>query len=273
MIVRGPRAERNFTIIRNATLRDSRLSYRARGVMCFVLSQPPEFAISAEELAAEGAEGRDAIRTALRELESSGYLQREKRRIGDGRIVTVAVLYEVPLAAENPLAPGPENPSPVRPAPLHESAGHADDWKTDDGFSGPNRRTSEIEGLEKDSPPAADNPLTPAVVGATSIARLAGFEEFWTAYPRKVGKGAARKAWPKALKSAGDYRRIVASAVAFALDPNREAAFTPHPATWLNAERWDDETPLPAREGHGPTVPRGWAGIAEARAMRGAAVQ
>lgn len=75
----------------------------------------------------------------------------------------------------------------------------------------------------------------------------ASFAAFWEAYPRKEGKIAAEKAWPKATKAAdGDHERIVLGAKRFATDPNRTAEFTPHPTTWLNAGRWDDE-PLPAR--------------------------
>ena len=33
----------------------------------------------------------------------------------------------------------------------------------------------------------------------------------------------------------------------FASDPNRDETFTPHPSTWLNAERWTDE-PLPPKK-------------------------
>lgn len=68
------------------------------------------------------------------------------------------------------------------------------------------------------------------------------FEIFWKIYPRKTAKGAARKAWDKL--TATDQLAAVAGAKRFAADPNREETFTPYPATWLNAEQWEDE-PLP----------------------------
>jgi hypothetical protein len=71
------------------------------------------------------------------------------------------------------------------------------------------------------------------------------FDQFWEAYPRKVGKAAARKAF---LKLAEDGCHAVAGARRFANDPNLPPAqFIPHPTTWLNREGWLDE-PLPARE-------------------------
>lgn len=242
MIVRGPRAERDFTIIRNEVLRDDRLSFRARGVMAYLLSQPVGFRISADEVAGAGREGRDAIRVALREMQVVGYLRREKRRTADGRLMTDSVLYETPDAAATTggISATTEDGFSVSGATCDdapesdETAGHTGDWFTDVGKSGPIGST-DLEELEKDYPPPA------------GFAIPAGsFDRFWAAYPAKVAKGAARKAWPKALKAAGDAERIIAGAERYAVDPNREPGFTAHPSTWLNAERWDDD-PLPPK--------------------------
>ena len=73
------------------------------------------------------------------------------------------------------------------------------------------------------------------------------FVEFWDTVPRKVGKGAARKAWAKAVKKA-DPQVIIEGMRRYRDDPNRSDEFTAHPSSWLNAERWDDD-PLPARGG------------------------
>lgn len=71
------------------------------------------------------------------------------------------------------------------------------------------------------------------------------FDNFWKAFPRKTAKGAARKAWDK-LKPE-EQLAAIEGAERFAADPNRDETFTPHPATWLHAERWSDE-PLPPRK-------------------------
>lgn len=72
------------------------------------------------------------------------------------------------------------------------------------------------------------------------------FEEFWKAYPRKASKGSARKAWIKALGLATP-EVLIAGAVRYNNDPNRDPAFTAHAATWLNGERWLDGD-LPVRD-------------------------
>lgn len=70
------------------------------------------------------------------------------------------------------------------------------------------------------------------------------FAAFWNAYPRKVAKGAARKAWDKAIKAGAEPADVVLGARRYATDPRRndsDIRYTAHPATWLNSERWADE--------------------------------
>jgi len=72
---------------------------------------------------------------------------------------------------------------------------------------------------------------------------VAEFEAFWTAYPRKVG----RKAAQKAFQNARNRPRIddLLSAIGRAKDSEQwrkeGGQFIPHPSTWLNQGRWDDE--------------------------------
>ena len=71
-----------------------------------------------------------------------------------------------------------------------------------------------------------------------------GFQEFWQSYPRKIGKGAAQKAWDK-LKP--DLDTVLA---ALAWQTKQDAwiknggQYIPHPGTYLNQQRWLDEKPL-----------------------------
>jgi uncharacterized protein YdaU (DUF1376 family) len=83
-----------------------------------------------------------------------------------------------------------------------------------------------------------------------SISPPNGFADWWEIYPRKVGKGAAKKQYKTALKKA-DTDDIQNATIAFAKtvegkDPN----FIPHPATWLSQERWTDD-----QSAINPTVP------------------
>ena len=75
------------------------------------------------------------------------------------------------------------------------------------------------------------------------------FELFWEAYPRKVGKAAALKAWRSLNPDAALYTRIIASIAVSKTSEQwqrENGRYVPNPLTWLNQERWDDIYPVPA---------------------------
>lgn len=73
------------------------------------------------------------------------------------------------------------------------------------------------------------------------------FAEFWAAYPKKVAKGAAERAWRSATKKADPDSLITAAKDYAAQIKGTEAQFIKHPATWLNGACWLDEaTPRPS---------------------------
>lgn len=79
------------------------------------------------------------------------------------------------------------------------------------------------------------------------------FDEFWKAYPRKAGKPKAAAAYRSAVgKRKADPEVILAGLarwVAYWTAKN-EPDYVPHPTTWLNQDRWNDEPPpLPRRSG------------------------
>ncbi|URC15551.1 hypothetical protein DB2_49 [Octadecabacter Antarctic DB virus 2] len=81
------------------------------------------------------------------------------------------------------------------------------------------------------------------------------FEEFWTHYPRKIGKAAASKAFAKASKKHKTDDILFGLSQQIDTMKSKEQQFIPHAATWLNAERWTDEPEQPNNSnnlhGHG----------------------
>jgi len=110
-----------------------------------------------------------------------------------------------------------------------------------------------LDGPPKDiSNPPLNPPSPPVSVNARrAIAKpISGFAEFWAAYPRKTAKAAAEKAWPKACQRQTP-AAIIAAATRYAADPPDDPQFIPHPASWLNAARFEDEEPTDARPSTG----------------------
>ncbi len=67
------------------------------------------------------------------------------------------------------------------------------------------------------------------------------FEAWWTLYPRKVGKDAAREKYRKARKRVSAEALVAGLRHYVASVSEKEREFIAHPATWLNQGRWQDE--------------------------------
>jgi hypothetical protein len=68
------------------------------------------------------------------------------------------------------------------------------------------------------------------------------FEVFWKAYPRKTAKGAARAAWEKNnLPPIEEILAALRKAIASADWQKEQGKFIPHPSTWINQARWEDQ--------------------------------
>ena len=78
------------------------------------------------------------------------------------------------------------------------------------------------------------------------------FTEFWSVYPRKIAKGHARKAWRAAVRGRKvDPKTIIVTAEQFrdaVRAAGTEAKYIPHPATWLNGERYGDDEAASGRQ-------------------------
>ena len=101
--------------------------------------------------------------------------------------------------------------------------------------------------------PTQDNPLLKKTITKKNnfknnerIYSESEFDSFWSNYPKKVDKGAALRAFKRAIKKQ-DPALVIAGAKAYGQDPNLpEKQFIKNPATWLNAEAWNNG-PLPKR--------------------------
>lgn len=114
MIVRGRRPTDTYTVVPNQILTNTKLSWRARGILAFILSKPDGWRTSAAHLAQQGPDGLYAIRTALTELEAAGHLERIRTQDRQGRWTTHTVVHEQALKAEH-------RPSPKRGYPTSEN--------------------------------------------------------------------------------------------------------------------------------------------------------
>ncbi len=160
------------------------------------------------------------VQVALGRLEAWGYMTREFRK-GTSTVyaVTDPRTWKPPQSSHphprSICTPTPANSAPPPPQILHLTPA--------------------------DSAPelVLNYPIEPSAVVST------GFQAFWSAYPRRVAKADASKAWAKLKPSPallgdmlGALERQRASE-----DWQRDGGkYIPHPSSWLNGRRWEDET-------------------------------
>lgn len=88
---------RRFTTIENATVEDERLSFKALGLLVFLLSKPDRWEANYRHLSTTHSDGPAAVRTALQELEQHGYIERRRERDTEsGQFRWVQVIRERP---------------------------------------------------------------------------------------------------------------------------------------------------------------------------------
>jgi hypothetical protein len=83
-----------FTVLPTSTLEDARLSFRARGILAFLIAKPDTWVVRTESIAAAGKEGRDAVRKAVQELKQFGYYRVVTEQLADGKLRRVTEVYD-----------------------------------------------------------------------------------------------------------------------------------------------------------------------------------
>ncbi|MCD8215020.1 MAG: helix-turn-helix domain-containing protein [Clostridiales bacterium] len=89
---------RSYTAMSNYHLFDRSLSFKAKGLLSFMLCVPDTWEFSVKGLAAMAKDGIDSITTSLKELENCGYVKRRRRRNEKGQVSgTEYIIYEKPV--------------------------------------------------------------------------------------------------------------------------------------------------------------------------------
>lgn len=77
-----------FTALSNTIVRDDSLSWKARGIFLYLFSQSDDWDFYETEVANHATDGRNSLRSGLKELEEKGYIQRERVRNEKGQLMS-----------------------------------------------------------------------------------------------------------------------------------------------------------------------------------------
>ena len=159
---------------------------------------------------------KNTITAAFRELELRGLLRIERRSV-EG--VSLSNMYHLKLSA----------------------GGSGDDR------GGANKEVA--VGQEMTGGRSGDDPKP--IIEPITKDSIVGFEKFWLACPRRIGKEAARKAYEKARKTTSDSELLEGIRRYATSRAGQDEQYTVHPATWLNQGRWADEPAAGYAQGQG----------------------
>ena len=243
-------ADPGWVRVPNTIARCTTISRGAKGFVLEVASHTPGHRLTMADLISSSTDGRDATRARITELEQAGFLTRYRERDTNGRLG--AVVYRLHVTPQTPRSepetdfpalaePTPENPTLVNPVTSKKTKDLEDKRSKDLATAGATADAAQLELV----------PSGPGLKPAKDQTATDGFDQFWSVYPRKIGKGNARRAWTTAIKKA-PAEQITRAVRRFAASrKGQDPTFTPHAATWLNGERWADE-PEAVRNGSAP---------------------
>lgn len=206
--------EGKFTQFPNQWVRDKRIGFRAKGILALLMSHSDGWRISLAHLAEGSPDGITAIRTAIQELEQAGYLTRTLVRNDKAQVEASEWIIRDPF--ESQVDDASEN--------LTLENLTSENLTSENLTSG--NLTLKNNNIKNNSNKNNNTEI---------------FERFWELYPRKIGKGAARTAFEKACKKENPETILRVTEYYANKADLPDLQFIPHPSTWLNQERWNDD--------------------------------
>lgn len=94
--------EKNFTQIDNNVVNNDNLSYKAKGILLYLMSKPDDWKVYLVDIINHGKEGRSAIESGIKELESERYIVKFQFKNEKGQFDTFFMYDEFPIAENDP---------------------------------------------------------------------------------------------------------------------------------------------------------------------------
>ena len=232
-----------YTVLQNDLIRDSRLSLKTKGLFAVIASLPPNWKYSVQGLCTVAHVGRDAVKSALKELEQAGYLRREQQHDNSGKFASCA--YILKDCSDSPLT---EKPSTVEPPTVKPSAENPQLINKD--------ISKERISNTPYSPPQGDGERRHRSPKSTPSWKPDRFEGLWKFYPEKGRKdrAAAVREWDRLQPDDPLIERIARTLQRQKQsDEWQRGIGIPYLCRYLSHQRWNDMvSQTPAAQ------PKGW---------------
>lgn len=209
---------KNYSVINNDFLRRNDLSWKAKGILTYVLTLPDDWNINLKEVMKHATEGKAAFRSGWKELEDAGYVERypvrDKQRISHWE----TIVKERPDMKASSLLSGFQE--------VENQEVDNQDLDNRNLLSTNNTKYLKEQSTNKN----------------TSAELMNNFEKLWELYPNKQGKKKAFNSYKKAIKKGVTNKDIQDGIVRYKKHLKQNDWLSPaHGATWFNNERWEDK--------------------------------
>jgi len=97
---------KNFVVMDKTALNDKRLSWKAKGIIAFMLSKPDDWTFYLDEISSNATDGMSSFRSGFNELKKLGYIKRIRTQDKNGKFTWETQVFEIPLT-ENPQVDNP----------------------------------------------------------------------------------------------------------------------------------------------------------------------
>lgn len=207
MAVLRKNKKEKYTIIDNAVFMDYNLSYKAKGLLCQMLSLPDGWSWSIEGLTKLSSDGKASVMSALNELKDNGYFYRRQVREGNRISGIEYVISEV---------------------------------KMNDFQDAENQN---VENQHAENPPQLNtNKLNTDLLKTKEI--NTEFESLWMLYPRKQGKKKALESYKSARKKGVTYEDVkhgIEAYVEYIRVQGIEERYIKQGSTFFSQNAWQDD--------------------------------
>lgn len=106
---------KNYVVMNKTGLEDKNLSFKAKGLLAYLLSKPDNWKVNINHLAKIGPDGKTSVESGLKELEENKYLYRIKKRNKEGKFEWESIVSEIPRKLPQPGFPDMDNPDMDNP--------------------------------------------------------------------------------------------------------------------------------------------------------------
>lgn len=215
----------NYTTVHNGFIKRKDLSWKAKGIMTYLLSLPDDWVVNLDEIKRNASDGESSFRSGWKELKDAGYVSKRSIRdeVNKKILKWETIIKEIPDEKKNHNV---ENHN----VESHQVGNHQVD----------NRELLSTKELSTNKPSTNKHIDQQSSTDDLSISQR--FEKIWKDYPNKQGKKPAFSSYKTALKNGTTDKDIIDGLERYKkhLQQNtwKNAA---QGSTWFKQNRWEDE--------------------------------